>query len=349
MRRTAVFLIALAFAADANPVMDWYISEIQVAPDSLERVELHFYSGSQCPGDLSGARIITRAGTAVIDSGVVLDSTNYVVIDRTNTSGTFSLADDSDNVRLAIPPDTLNGQSVVYPGNPNRNHAHSWRPPAGLSCCLATWTEYWPPALDYVDVVTWYIDSTPTFGSANDGAAGGISGLIFDNNGHALPGATVTISAAQGEAQMVSAEQYYWPAGYYEEMPTGPGVFFVTAAKEGYLPGCYSDSIRLNTNERQYYINIYLYPLGLAEQAVASGRACPCISWYRDRLLIVCDRECPARVRVVDEVGRVVWRQTVELRTGTNGVVLNAQLDPGVYFASCRLGERTLKTKFVLY
>jgi hypothetical protein len=349
MKQTTTLLMAIVAIAAANPIMDWYISEIQVAPDSLERVELHFYSGSQCPVDLSGARIITRAGTAVIDSGVALDSTNYVVIDRTNTSGTFSLADDSDNVRLVIPPDTSNDQSVVYPGNPNRNHAHSWRPPAGLSCCLATWTEYWPPAFDYVDVATWYVDSTPTFGSANDDVEGGISGCVFNNLGHSLSGATVTISAAHGAAQMASAVQYYWPEGYYEEVPTGPGVFLVTADKSGYLPGSYPDSVRLNTNERRRDVDIYLYPVGLAEQAVAAGRVCPCVSWYRDRLLVISDRDGPARATIVDEAGRLIWRQTVELRTGTNHVALDARLIPGIYFASCRFGQRTLKTKFALY
>jgi hypothetical protein len=148
---------------------------------------------------------------------------------------------------------------------------------------------------------------------------------------------------------MTSAIPYYWPAGYYEEVPTGPGVFFVTANKSGYLPGCYPDSVQLNTNDRRNDIDIYLYPLGLAEQAVAARQACPSISWDRGRLLVISDRECPARARVVNEVGRVVWRQAVELRTGTNHVALNSRLAAGVYFASCRFGQRTLKTKFVLY
>jgi hypothetical protein len=349
MWRAAAFLIALASFVAANPVAEWYISEVQVAPDSLERVELHFYSGSQCPVDLSGAHIITRAGTAVIDSGIVLDSANYVVIDRSNTSGTFSLADDSDCVRLVVPPDTWNEQSVTYPGNPNRNSANSWRPSAGQSTCLHTWGEYWPPMFDWVDVSTWYVDSTPTFGLPNDDDEGGISGFIFDNAGQPLSEATVTISAAQGAARMASAIQYYWPAGYYEEIPTGPGVFFVTATKTGYLPGYYPDSIRLNTNERQDDIDIYLYPLGLAEQAVAAGRVCPCISWCRDRLLIISDREGPACVRIVSEIGRVVWRQAVELRTGVNRLALNDRPTPGVYFATCKVAERTLRTKFVLF
>ena len=280
----------------------------------------------------SGARITTRAGTAVVDSGVILDTFNYVVIDRTNTSGTFSLADDSDCIRLAIPPDTWNEQSVTYPGNPNRSAGCSWRPPAGLSCCLYTWVEYWPPGFDWVDVSTWYVDSTPTFGLPNDDYEGGISGAVYDNNGHRLSGAGVSISSAHGTASMLSAVQYYWPAGYFEEVPTGPGVFFVSAEKSGFLPGCYPDSVRLNTNERRSDINIYLYPVGLADQAVAAGRARPGSFWYADRLCVISERAGPARLTMVDELGRTVWNRAVELSTGVNRFSLDRRPSPGIYF-----------------
>ena len=346
--RTIVLSVLLVLPAlcPANPIAELYFSEFQVAPDSLERLELHFYSG-QCPVDLSGARIVTRAGTAVVDSGLVLDSTNYLVIDRSNTSGTFSLADDSDFVWLIIPPETTVVNSLRYPANPNRNPVGSWRPPHGLSCALTTWSEYWPPRDEFVTVETWYVDSTPTFGMANDDDGGGISGIIYDHNGRPLTQANVVISAAHGAAQMQSAVRYYWPAGYYEEVPTGPGVFFVTASKPGYLSGCYPDSIRLNTDERRSDIHVYLYPVGLADQAVASGRARPGIFWYAGRLLIISDHAGRAHITVFDELGRLVWNSTVALHSGINRLSLHRQPGPGVYFARSQTDEEVLTAKLV--
>jgi hypothetical protein len=325
-----------------------YFSEFQVAPDSLERLELHVYSGS-APVDLSGARIITRAGTAIIDSGIVLDSSNYVVIDRSNTTGTFSLADDSDCVRLVIPPDTQYPQTLTYPANPNRNAYGSWRPPSGLSCALTTWSEYWPPGFDYVDVQTWYVDSTPTFGLPNDDNEGGISGFIYDQSGQPLPEADVDMSASQGTAHMSSAIHWYWPAGYYEEVPTGPGVFFVSAQKQGYLPGCYPDSVRLNTNERRSDINIYLYPLGLVDRAVTAGRALPGIFWYANRLLVISKNGGAARLTLSDELGRTVWNRTAVLRPGVNRLALDRRPGSGVYFARLLAREEQLAAKLVIY
>lgn len=51
---------------------------------------------------------------------------------------------------------------------------------------------------------------------------------------------------------------------------------------------------------------------------------------------------------VYDNLGRVRVSERVALASGRNEVALTG-LQSGVYFASCRFGERTLKAKFVLY
>ncbi len=147
---------------------------------------------------------------------------------------------------------------------------------------------------------------------------------------------------------MTSAYEYYWTAGYYEEVPTGPGVFFITAAKEGYLPASYPESIRLNTNARMPDIDIALYPVGLAEDAVDAGHAIPSISWHKGQLLIVSDRAGTVRVRLINEAGNLMWNRVIDLEPGVNHVG-SFRGPSGVYFASCLLRDRTLRTKFVLY
>jgi hypothetical protein len=60
------------------------------------------------------------------------------------------------------------------------------------------------------------------------------------------------------------------------------------------------------------------------------------------------DRPGTALVTAYDNLGRVRMSEKVVLVSGSNELALPS-LQSGVYFASCRLGERTLKTKFVLY
>ncbi len=86
MESCIVALAALLFApglCPANPVAEYFLSEIQVAPDSLERIEVHMYTRERpFPVDLSGWRVTTRTCTAYVDSGVMLlDASGRRVID----------------------------------------------------------------------------------------------------------------------------------------------------------------------------------------------------------------------------------------------------------------------------
>jgi predicted acyltransferase len=53
MTKCAALLVAYAAVVSANPEMPVVFSEIQTAPDSLQRIELHLYAGDQV-FDLSG-------------------------------------------------------------------------------------------------------------------------------------------------------------------------------------------------------------------------------------------------------------------------------------------------------
>jgi len=341
MIKVAALFIVFVAALSANPVAIAVFSEIQTAPDSLERIEFHVYAG-MWSFDLSGAELVTNAGTAIIDSGLVIypyRESNYVVIDRTNTTGVFSLGDGSDDVRLVIHGDT--SFRVRYPGNPFKSRSQSWAPQPGTSASIYHWVEG-----GVSHCYTWYIDETPTFGAPNDDTLGGITGHVYGDSSLPVDGATVGMTAVQGAAEMPSGEAWGWPHGYFVQRPTGPGRFTVTASKTGYLPYAYPETIELAPNEGRE-VDIYLRRPGAVEESPSTPIAVD-LSQRGRSLVLNSDRPGIAGVRVYDNLGRVRASEKVALVMGENELALPS-LGSGVYFANCRLGERTLKTKFVLY
>ena len=334
MARALAFLTALVAVAAANPTMQHFLSEIQAAPDSLERVELHMYLGLMpYPVDLSGCQIVTMAGAATIDSGVVLrDSNDFVVISRDNTDGTFSLGDSADTVCLV----GLLGDVAPYVyGTDN------WMPPSLMSAAIyAHWEGVWP--YEYL-AHSWYLDSTPTFGVRNDDVGGGIAGRVLDRFGQPLDNCWVRLQNAHGNGGVACDS-----VGRYVMSPLGPGTYQVSARSDStHLPAYYPDSVTIAVNERRDSINMIMYPVGLA-----GGRSTDepvTFLHQRGRTLVLdADRPGVALVSVYDNLGRVRMTEKVALVAGKNELALPI-LQSGVYFANSRLGERTLNTKFVLY
>ncbi|MBM3323410.1 lamin tail domain-containing protein, partial [candidate division WOR-3 bacterium] len=137
MKSFVTALAALLFVpglCPANPVAEYFLSEIQVAPDSLERIEVHMYTRERpFPVDLSGWQVVTSSCTATVNDGIVLeDSNSYVVLSRENLTGPFSLPDDSGEIELWSPG---GGPMDWY-----EYGRYNWAPPAGMS---ATTHSYW--------------------------------------------------------------------------------------------------------------------------------------------------------------------------------------------------------------
>ena len=340
MIKVSTLLIVFVAALSANPVAIAVFSEIQTSPDSLERIEFHVYAGMWA-FDLSGAEIVTNAGTAIIDSGLVIyPESNYVVINRTNTTGVFSLGDDSDYVRLNFSGPTH--FELRYPANPFMTSQKSWAPQVGTSASIYHWSE-WRGHIQQ-DYYTWYIDETPTFGAPNDDTLGGIAGHVYGDSSQLVDGAAVDVTAAQGSAQLYTG--YYAPQGCFAQRPTGPGRFVVTANYPGYLPYTYPATIELAPNEERNLV-IHLQRPGAVEQR--SSTPIEVDLRRRGRSLVLnSDRPGIALVSVCDNLGRVRMSEKVSLASGSNELALPS-LSSGVYFANCRFGERTLNTKFVLY
>ena len=315
--------------------MEYFLSEIQVAPDSLERAEVHQYSRDrQYPVDLSGWQIVPNAGVATIDSGVVLQDTNdFVIISRENTTGTFSLGDSADAVALDGPGGDVS--PYAYGGG------DGWAPPAGTSVTVyAYWTGMWP---DEYLVCEWYLDSTPTFGAPNDDGGGAISGRILDRFGEPLRWCSVSFHNAWGSAYAGCDS-----TGAYVMSPLGPGTYQVCAhSNSTYLPAYYPESVSIGVNKRQDSVNMTMYSVGLAEGRPNAEQATSLHQRGRS-LVLDADRPGTALVTVYDNLGRVRVSEKVVLVEGRNELALPS-LQSGVYFANCRFGERTLNTKFVSY
>jgi len=163
-----------------------------------------------------------------------------------------------------------------------------------------------------------------------------------------LNGVTLHVKSAYGygTAAVGTYHDSLYGSGHFELKPTGPGRFVVTVECAGYLPYTYPETIGLAANEERW-IGISLERVGAVEEQVR--RASVVGLHQRGRMLVLtADQPGTALVSVYDNLGRVRMSEKVALVSGSNELALPS-LRNGVYFASCRFGERTLKTKLVLY
>lgn len=187
----ALFMLVLAgVAAQANPIMIKVINEFQVAPETAERIECKWFQIPSSdtlfgPHDLYGVSVITPAGTAVIDTHLTLPGNGWAVIDTTMLTGPFDLPNSAGYIKMT------QGwrDTVVYP-------LEVETPGPGASAAL--FYVYYYSAMDGFSMHgDWYVDPTPTFGSANDDYPGCvISGRVFDPQSQPVIGARVVANAS---------------------------------------------------------------------------------------------------------------------------------------------------------
>ena len=340
MRAILLCLFLFCAAAAANPVMVTFVNEIQVAPDSLERIEIHPHNWmSGYPIDLSGWQIVTAAGTATVnDSVVCANESSYVVLDRSNTTGTFSLGDEQDSVTF------LDGYghcewAIVYPPQwsswePDR----LWRPPVGMSSSMYYSVYYeWP---DLVESFGCYLDSTPTFGAENDDTLGGIAGRVLDDHGYPLPNCWVLVESEYGSIYTRCDS-----VGRYCIRPLGPASYIVSAHGDStWLPTYYPDSVYVAPNQLRDSINLTMYPVGIAEVRPVRPPV-PTIRQRGSILFIAGDG--PADITLFDLSGRKEAILYEGVLNGEHRVAL-PRLVPGVYFARANVAGNRITTKVVI-
>jgi hypothetical protein len=337
MHRIVTVLVAtllLGAAVSANPIVPTLINEIQVAPDSLERIELNtrYWPGGY--QDFSGWQIITSAGTAVVNNGVVAtDTDDYVVLDRLNVTGTFSLGDAGDMIILKGA--SYESVAVSYPCT-QCNLAQCWRPPTGMSVARLTYTVTWPePDIIY----NWYFDATPSFGAQNDDTLGGIFGTVRNQNAQPLCSAEVRISGPGGG-------NVFWTnsTGLYSAHPTGCGTFQVTATKDGHT-GEYPDSVVVAQNESRYGIDITVPYTGAAEPPKVSMK----FDWRGNWLRVSAPEPALADIRTVNVSGRVCGRLRVSLAAGETELHPLAVVPAGVYLVQGTIGKERVNHKVTVF
>lgn len=230
MRYIMILLMPLTVIL-ANPIMEAYINEIQVSPDSLERIEI--YNPDDSIMDISNTQIITSAGIAIVNESTYISAYSYIIIDSTNTQGVFSLDNESDSIAIG-------GSSVVgiyqYPLLP-AGPINGPTPPYNGS--VALFTQYIGDPYNHSN---WYIDSTPTFGSANNDWSS-ISGFVLDQDSNLAVFQEISASGPMGGLN-------YYPHNIqpYSLRGLGIGKYWVQA-RLGYNWYPYPESIELGYNE----------------------------------------------------------------------------------------------------
>jgi len=340
MQRVATVFVAtllLAAAVHANPIPLAVFSEIQVAPDSAQKLEVNANVYPWVPVDMSGWRIITRTCTATVNEGVIIPDTGvYLVLDQHNLSGTFHLDPDSDELTMVDSSGLQVEDFLRYPGS--QSWGACFRPPAGMSCV----PHYYFDSEHYLDRL-WFVAS-PTFGSPNPDTAGSIAGTVVNQNSQPLCSASVCISGPEGSTSTLTQSNGSYRLGWI-----GPGTFRVTATKQSHT-GEYPDSVVLALNEVRSGVNITVPFTGAAEPVGAGPRACPLrFDWRGNWLRVSAPEPALADLRVMNVSGRVCARLREMLRVGDTELHPLGALPAGVYLVQGAIGKEKVNRKVTVF
>jgi len=111
--------------------------------------------------------------------------------------------------------------------------------------------------------------------------------------------------------------------------------------------GVYPESVTVGYSQSVSGIDIVIPLTGVAE--TPSAPLLPQMRVSGRTLLPSGDGSAPVSVELYNQVGSRVSEFHLGPVKGAKRIDLPATLAPGIYFARCRSGNRTLKTKLVLY
>ncbi len=327
----------------ANPIFVSYINEIQTAPDSLQRIELHT-TPIPSGGSLNGWWIKTRAGIATINQGVTIPYDGYLTIDASNTSGIFQLNPIADTITI-YSNYGWSVQSVIFPAQPvGWNKAPA--PPFGGSISL-----YRSPYYSYMewDRVNWYIDSTPTFDEPNNNWSS-ISGTLLNAQGQPASGLFVDAKGPNGVMCGLSDA-----AGHYDIFGLGVGKYWLTvwAVQQYVQVGNYPDSVYVGYSQNVSNININL-PISGIEQtnhSVLSDNLISVQNPFRrnSKISFVLPYENEVLVKLYDTKGSLLKTLiNSKLNVGNHQIGLNMHIVPGIYFLNIDIGKQRLAKKLIV-
>lgn len=349
----SLFLFPIALFA--NPIPLFEVKEIQVAPDSFEKIELKWYGWDGNDYILDDFMLITSDDTFFLDSGVCADSFSRIVLLSDSNVPGFHLNDTQDSI---IIKDTTfqEGRFIYSPVVRYWDNSIGPTPPPNTSASyvdirVGYGMEGW---IYYPD---WYIDSTPTFGNYNDDYPGcKMSGKVFDKDSVPVKGIKIHIRHPHG--------QYcYYDCEYEDVSDTDGSYSFDSIVTQHYQVYIISNIYTADTLQTYCCVmspvenlNIYLHQAAIEENEVGNLEDIkleitpnPFINTTNIRL------ESPgvkiSEIRVYDAGGRLVT--TLPISSG-NYAVWDAydnkgqKVKKGVYFCRLKAGFHALTRKLVL-
>jgi hypothetical protein len=357
-----IVLLVLSAVISANPIMIKVLNEFQTAPGTQERIELKWFRQPSSdtvygPSDLYGVSVVTPAGTAVVDTHLILPGNGFAVIDSSVLNGPFYLADNDGYIKVSQGwRDTLRYPSEVP------------APPYGTSCALFYCYKY-DPFDGYWMYGDWYIDGSPTFGAANDNYPGCvINGHVYDASANPISGAQVVVnapvSALSKPPYYNSCTTYTAADGWYKIDSLLPLDYWVKVVGVSYFPD--SQHTQQLTCQEPTTVNFYL--IGIAETVMIGTGSGLSITPnpFRTTTNISIGIRVPLRgsgasfqdfqtksreLRIYDAAGRLI-------RSFTLGPMLSAlcwngydqqgqSIPPGVYFVRLGTAEGTAVKKII--
>lgn len=337
LRYLFCLLFAAAMAA-ANPVVLTVLNEVSV-DSSRPFVELHGEPDNQSV-DLNGWQLVSTTSACTLTHNLL--SSEFIVIDSEALAlgevahGTLRLNPLQDSLTLFDSAGHV-ADWVCYPRYPT-GHGKGPLPPTPGS--IAFW--------NYDDgedqSMNWYVDSTPTPGEANNdysritGTLTGTGGVTFDDGGVAATG-------RYGCCGLGLYQQADFTIG-----GLGAGTYVVSAV--GYYNGheydtVYPESVTVGYSQVVGGINFVIPVTGVAE--TRSAPLLPLMKVSGRALLVSGDGSAPVSVQLYNQVGSRVGAFDLGPIRSEKRIELPASFAPGVYFASCRVGQRELRAKFVVY
>ncbi|MGB3340317.1 MAG: T9SS type A sorting domain-containing protein [bacterium] len=335
MRSLCITIIILSCIVNANPILRHVINELQVAPFDSQRVELHYFERETADtiyGDtipLINTPFLTPAGSSYVDTNIYFAVDSYAVIDPSVLSGSFGLPYDSGYISTYHNYWYLD--SVVYPDDlPG--------PPYNASVarfhCFCYDSTWYPP---WCLIDDWYIDSTPTFGHANDDYPGCIiTGHVYDYGGSPIGDARVTARIDEWGSVIYNPPQYSKccttftdSQGTYSFDSLLPLYYYVDVDAEGFMPDTQMSSLLKNVTPDT--IDFYMQT-GIAEnrfdEHIAETYIYP--NPIRNSFNIVLSKPSPD-IKIYDVTGKL--QLNIENKSGSNKISINCSpFSNGIYF-----------------
>ncbi len=253
----AVLVSALVPLAFANPVMVTVVNEFGFDDQGLGWVELHAEPFSDS-WDLTGWLVETSTSVCTLDCQLPYDG--FLIVDSASLAtggygrGSFRLNPAGDRIR--IQPDSSHSwftDSVVFPViPPGRSRAPM--PPAQGSAALLN-------VAGAEQLITWYIDSTPTPEADNDDYSS-VTGKVFWAPGRGFYQVGVVVRGPLGwsySAVMASGQSYLAEG-------LSAGRYAVTAhGQPGNVVISYPESVDVGYSDTLAGINLDFDPHGVEE------------------------------------------------------------------------------------